>query len=416
MQTDAIVALILLISAFALFIPPKIPYNKYGRTGIAVVFGIAMVLFGLLSIENIPKFLNIRLLLLLAGMMMMVAGLETAGFFDAVTEIMTRSEKTKGRFLAEMMVICAFLSAIMLNDTVVLLMTPIAIKCCSRMKANPIPYLIGVFIASNIGGVATVIGNPQNAYIATKAGIGFIEFTAAATPVALMSLAVAIVFIYAICRKELRESCILETADTVQVPTDRRMLKPMLAILVCTVVMFALSDRIGLELYQIAIVSGAVSLVAVSIRDMKGMVIVVKRVNWSILVFFIGMFLIMGGVVESGLLVEMSSFFGFGAGSDPTVWNVALFSAVLSNLVSNVPSVMLIGEMLPPDTALWMALAMTSTLAGNATLIGAAANILVAEEAAKYGVSLEFRKTLKVGIPVAAVTVLIAATYVIYFL
>lgn len=416
MTTEAMLALIFLIMAFTMFIPPKIPYNRFGRAGIALIFGAAMLLFGLLHIEDIPKYLNVQLLLLLLGMMLLVAGLEAAGFFDAVTDRLTARETTRRRFLAEIMVITAALSALMLNDAVVLLMTPVVIKCCSRFKANPVPYLIGVFVSSNIGSVATAIGNPHNAYIATKAGIGFLDFIIAAAPAAAVSLGIAIVFMLIINRKELTEVFEKDVSKMDTVIVDGRRLKIMLSVLFITVFMFTVSDYVGLRLYQVAIASGFAALAISSLWERDGFIRIAKKVNWSILVFFVGLFMIMGGVVESGLLADMSLFFGFGSGNVPPKEALVGFTALLSNLVSNVPSVMLIGEMLPPDPSYWMTLAISSTLAGNATLLGAAANIIVAEEAGKYGVNVEFLKALKSGLPIALATLVFSTVYVVLIL
>jgi len=190
----------------------------------------------------------------------------------------------------------------------------------------------------------------------------------------------------------------------------------MLILLVITVFFFAISSYIGVKLSEIAMVSGVISLLIVMTRGTSNAVWVAKRIDWSILFFFIGLFILMAGVVQSGLLQEIANLFpGFGDGEIPTIGGLTLFSAILANLISNVPSVMLIGEMLPAgDVTLWLTLAAASTLAGNATLMGAAANIIVAEEAEKVDIKLNFWKYIKIGIPMSVITLIITILFLTY--
>ena len=139
---------------------------------------------------------------------------------------------------------------------------------------------------------------------------------------------------------------------------------------------------------------------------------VIRHVDWSILLFFTGLFVVIAGAVSSGLLDSMSELFGMGDGNVPSIGVLSGFSTVLANLVSNVPSVMLIGQLLPEgDMVLWITLAVTSTFAGNLTLIGAAANIIVEDEGEKHGIRMDFFRYLRVGIPIAVITIVIATAY-----
>ncbi len=414
MTFECLLALLVFLITYALIAMHRIPGTKIGRAGIALIGGATMLVLGLLSFTDIPKYLNYDLLLLLFGMMLLVAGLELSGFFNILVSKLIAGKPSHIKFMIYLMLLSAFLSAIMLNDAVVLLMTPVVIKCCRNLKANPIPYLIGLFISSNIGSVATAIGNPQNAYVATKAGIGFIEFSIITIPLMLMALTVAILMMVVFFKKELNKEVEYTIKDDGKgVVIDRPRLTFMLCLLVVTMVLFAFSDLIGVSIYVIALISGTAALIVGLTKGTDKAIWMMKRVDWSIILFFIGLFILMGGVVSTGLINEIAALFpGFGEGETPSILGIAAFSAVLSNLISNVPAVMLIGGMMPASQdVLWLVLAASSTLAGNATLMGAAANIIVAEESEKYDIKLEFWQALKIGLPITLVVLSLCVGY-----
>jgi Na+/H+ antiporter NhaD/arsenite permease-like protein len=169
---------------------------------------------------------------------------------------------------------------------------------------------------------------------------------------------------------------------------------------------FIISSFVGVPLYVPAVCAAAIAVLVVLSKDRTQGPWVVKRVDWSIIAFFIGLFVVMEGVSVSGLLGEISALFpGFGPGETPTILSLSLFSLVLSNLVSNVPAVMLLSNLMPPDPEiLWYVLAGASTLGGNATFLGSAANVIVAESAERYGVEIDLIRLMVIGIPMAAIT------------
>lgn len=412
-----------LVAAFAIFLftylliaVRRFPGINVRRDVAAVLGGVLMLLFGVVSLRDAWDFIDLDVIFLLLGMMLLVVSLEFCGFFEIIVRRLTSGSSSEVRLLLSIVFLSAFLSAIMLNDAVVLLFTPIVVRCCATAKKNPILYLTALFVSANIGSVATVVGNPQNAYIASKAGIGFLEFSAYLAPLAALSLVAAIAFLLIVHKKRLnRENCILDISLPKAAEVDRIRLFVTVSILAASVFLFGISGFIGIRPCEIALFAGLASLIVVLSKGLSNVIWVAKKVDWSILLFFIGLFVLMAGVVESGLLNEISGLFpGFGEGETPSIAGLTAFSAVLSNLMTNVPSVMLIGEMLPPgDILLWMTLAASSTLAGNATLMGAAANIIVAEESERYGISLNFREYLKIGIPVAFVTLSICIVFMI---
>ncbi|MDR0777993.1 MAG: arsenic ABC transporter [Methanomassiliicoccaceae archaeon] len=397
------------IFTYALISVANLPRIRISRGLAAAIGGILVLILGIVSVADVPDLINIHVIFLLIGMMMLVAGLEFSGFFRIISDMLIKRSGSKVRMLAYVMIICAVLSAIALNDAIVLMFTPIVIRCCRNTKSNPIPYLIGVMFSANIGSLATPVGNPQNAYIASEAGISFIDFVIHAVPISLICLPIAFFFIYMIFRKNLTSD--MPAPAGKDVPVDRPRLWATVSITVGAMIGFALSDAIGIDIYVIALAAGILALLVVMSKSPKNIVWVAKKVDWMIIVFFIGLFILMGAVVTSGLLDEMASVFpGFGDGRTPSVLSVTAFSAVLSNIVSNVPAVVLIGGLLPEgNMMLWMTLAASSTLAGNATLVASAANVIVAERSENDGISFNFWKFAAIGVPVTIVTLFIAA-------
>ena len=408
MNTILITAAIFVFT-YALISIGNIQKIRINRSLAAALGGVLIVLFGIVSFTEVPDLIDFNVIFLLLGMMLLVAGLEFSGFFRIVSDLLIKRSGSKTMLLAYIMVICAVLSAVALNDAVVLIFTPVVIRCCRRTNGNPIPYLIGVMFSANIGSLATFIGNPQNAYIASRSGISFIDFAAHTLPVSVACLPIAFLIIYAIFRKNLTsDSPAVSCGEDMEV--DRIRLWAVIAVMIGALVGFSLSGFFGVQTYMVALTAGALSLAVVMSKSPKNVVWAAKRVNWHILIFFMGLFILMGGIVESGLLDQIASVFpGFGESETPSVLGVAAFSAVLSNLVSNVPAVMLIANMIPDgNMTLWFALAASSTLAGNTTLIGSAANVIVAERSEEEGITFSFWKFALIGVPVTLLTLFAA--------
>ena len=289
-----LVTAVIFVFTYALISAGNIRKLKINRGIAAAIGGILMVLLGIVAITDVPDLINFNVLFLLLGMMMLVAGLEFSGFFSIVSGILVKRACDKVRLLAYVMIICAVLSAIALNDAIVLIFTPIVIRCCRLTGSNPMPYLIGVMFSANIGSLATSIGNPQNAYIASKAGLSFIQFSAHALPVSLVCLPIAFFMIYLIFRKNLSSdpACRVEEEEA---DVDRIRLRIIVAVLLAALVGFMLSGAIGVPTGTIALAAGIASLLVVMTKSPKKIVWVAKKVDWRILLFFIGLFIIMGG-------------------------------------------------------------------------------------------------------------------------
>ncbi|MBQ7701016.1 MAG: anion transporter [Candidatus Methanomethylophilaceae archaeon] len=409
MEFQEIAVLIIFVATYLLIAFHKTPLFEIKRPYVAAGGALLMILAGTISLTDAFDAINYELIFLLIGMMCMVAGLEHAGFFTKVTDILLERSTDRFRLMLLIMLSSAILSAVALNDAVVLMFTPIVIKCCRKLNVNPIPFLVGTMMSANIGSIATAVGNPQNAFIVTISGMDFITYSLYSLPIAVVCLAIAIILVWSYYRNKLDAVEITEM-DEQDRSVERKPLMAMIIVLVATFIAFALSGYLDYELYQVALVSGGISLLIISLSDVHDIPWAVKRVDWGTVLFFIGLFVIIGAASKTGLIDEISNLFpGFRDGEIPDVLSLSVFSAVLSNLVSNVPAVMLISEMMPvSDNMLWITLAASSTLAGNTTLIGSAANMIVAERSEKYGVRFDFLKFMIIGVIVTVCTVAIS--------
>ena len=411
MSTEMLLAAIVFIATYALISLRRLPRIKVTTWQAALIGALLMLLIGAVAIDDLDEYVNTDIILLLLGMMLLVASLDACGFFNLTAKLLIKGSRDGRTLLAVVMVVSAVLSALVLNDAVVLLMTPAVIRCCRKTGADPIPYLVAVFISANIGSVATVIGNPQNAYIATSAGIDFLTFSQYMVPLSVLCLMLSYLLLLALYGKRLDLGSPLPVPEAVGY--DRR-IYPVTAIMLAMVIMFALSHALDIPLWSIAMVGGSASFVIVATMGRNVPLKVARRIDWGVLLFFIGLFVVMGGAVETGLLDEFTSHFpGFRDGT-PSIGALTVVTAVLSNLISNVPCVILLDNMIPAgDLGLWLTLASVSTLAGNMTMIGAAANVIVSEEAEKEDIHLNFWRFLKIGIPVSLVTLAITYAYLV---
>lgn len=428
------IAFAVFLLTYALISIRRFPKVRIERPAAALIGGALMVVLGVVGPSDAVSAINVDIVLLLVGMMILVAGLELCGFFEWVSLRMIKYSKDQFTFLVLTMVVTGTLSALVLNDTVVLLFTPIIIRTCRLLKSNPVPFLVAEAMAANIGSVATVVGNPQNAYIATAAGISFVDFSVKLVPVAAVCMLVAIGMMYVMFRKEISAGSaqefrrrILEEGWAVfqeeivkgdaaaqsglaKLREHRVGLYALLIITAGTFVAFVASHVIHAPIAVIAFIGGVAALFVVPMVSKVKSKDMLSGVDWSIILFFVGLFIVLRGVKDSGLLEELKAFFpGFQDGGMPTVGWLAALTALLSNLVSNVPSVMLLSELIPvSETDLWIALASSSTLAGNATILGAAANVIVAEKAEGMGVEINFWRFTMVGFPIAMVTLFVS--------
>ena len=385
------------------------------RPAVAMLGGALMLVLGVLTPGEALLSINVNVILLLVGMMVLVSGLEVCGFFDLISSRVAVGAKSQISFLVWLMVATATLSALVLNDAIALLVTPVVVRSARSLRVNPVPYLVAVALSANVGSVATEVGNPQNAFIAIQSGIPFLTFTSYLLPVTIVCLAISIVGVWLAFRKDLATP-LTRDAAVPPVHLERRGLALTLA-LTSTVAGAFLASPSPEWLPLIALAGGALVLFFLPVFSTVTSRGLIAKVDWGIVLFFIGLFVVLGGVRVSGLSAAIQEGFTsvFGARSGGLVWLVGL-SSLLSNLISNVPAVLLLAEVVPHgSTQLWLALAASSTLAGNATILGAACNVIVVQVAARDGVTVTMKDFVRAGLPVTAVTLLVSTALIALF-
>ncbi|HNX47462.1 MAG TPA: SLC13 family permease [Methanomassiliicoccales archaeon] len=421
MQTVTWLALLVFLFTYTLISVRRVRSVSIDRPAAALFGAVLMVLLGVVTADQVLEAIDLDIIGLLLGMMIIVSCLEITGLFDRVAVILVNRCADRFTLLWLSMGVTALLSALILNDTVVLMFTPILIKVCRSIDANPVPYLVGEALAANIGSVATGVGNPQNAYILIQSGITFSDFALALAPLALISLAVAVGMVALVFRKEIFDGGLgkprpIDRSLVMAAAPRKRMEAPfflVLAVLVAVFIGFTASSWLGIPISLVAFLGGCFLLLALPLmKKDTGTSPILRGVDWTLILFFVGLFILLKGVETSGLMdMMLSSFEDMGAGM-AGVAGLTVISSVLSNLISNVPAVMLLSPVVPAgNQTLWLSLAASSTLAGNATILGAAANVIVLEKGLSMGVEVRLWDFVKAGLPVTLVTLLISVLF-----
>jgi Na+/H+ antiporter NhaD/arsenite permease-like protein len=381
----------------------RLPGFRIDRTGAAVIGASFMVGVNALSLDEAYRAINFDTIILLFGMMIVIANLQLSGFFSFVAGRVVHHANRPLLLLIAIVSISGVFSAFFVNDTMCLVLTPLVIEIAGTLRRNPVPYLLAVAMAANIGSVATITGNPQNMMIGSFSGIAYRDFLASLAPVAAAGLILAVVFILAGYRREFATG---ETVNVEQlaVQVDRGLMWKSILVALAMIIMFFA----GWPVPKVAIVAGAVLLITRRVRPDK----VYQRIDWPLLVMFSGLFIVIAGIEKTPLETELAAFAGR-MHLDNT-FMLSGISAVLSNIVSNVPAVLifkpLVGQLADPRRA-WLVLAMSSTLAGNLTLVGSVANLIVIQQAAGR-VKIGFWEYFRVGAPLAVVTILMGAAWI----
>ncbi|HLP03739.1 MAG TPA: anion transporter [Opitutaceae bacterium] len=382
----------------------RYPALKMNRATIALVGAVLFVACGLMPLEAAYRAVDWNTILLLFGMMVLNVNLRIAGFFHLVNSHVIRFARTPRRLLALIVFVSGALSAIFLNDTIVLVFTPLVLDLTASLKRNPLPYLVGLVTAANIGSVATITGNPQNMLVGISSGIGFVDFTRALGPIALLGLVVDWAVVVLVYRREFRAERFAEQLELPPQHYRPLLRKSMLATGLMLVALVA-----GAPVPVAAAAAAALLLITRRLESEK----VFQEIDWALLVFFCGLFVVTGAIEHSGLGARLFALLRPYADAGPGP--LTIVSLILSNVVSNVPAVMLFRPVVPgltePHQA-WLTLAMATTLAGNLTLLGSVANLIVAETARRRGVHLGFVEYLKAGMPVAILTLLLGVAWI----
>jgi len=393
MQT--ITALIVAITLIGVAIG-RWPWLKMNRATIALVGATALIALGVIPLEEAFRAVDWNTIVLLFAMMVLNVNLRIAGFFHLVTSRVVRLARTPRRLLALVIAVSGVLSAIFLNDTIALMMTPMVLELALALRRNPLPYLVALVTAANVGSVAAITGNPQNMLVGMSSRIPFTQFTLALAPIAIAGLAVIWLVMVVVYRAEFAAAP-LATDIAISGEEDASLLRK--SMLATALMLVALIAGAPIPLAALA----AAALLLISRRRLPERVF--EEIDWGLLVFFTALFVVTGAIETGGLGRDLFAWMRPWADGGPA--KLTVVSVVLSNLVSNVPAVMLFRPVVPtladPHRA-WLALAMATTLAGNLTLLGSVANLIVAEIARRRGVQLSFVEYLKAGMPIAILT------------
>jgi Na+/H+ antiporter NhaD/arsenite permease-like protein len=383
----------------------KVPGLRIDRAGIALVGAAAMMACGALSMHDAAKAVDYQTIVLLFGMMVVVSYLRLAGFFALATQRVAARFSGPFTLLAVTISLSGALSAFLVNDVVCVALTPLVLHLCRRLKRPPIPYLVGLATASNVGSVATITGNPQNIIIGSLSQIPYMRFAARLAPIALLCLALDFAVVALVYRNVLSDAwrVPLQAGESSRPRVHRALLVKSITVTFVTVGFFFAGQPIAL----VGLIAAGVLQLG-RVRPEK----VFRSVDWPLLVMFAGLFVVVhafeANVVQTWRLEQCRALL-----ESPVVL-VSGLSVLLSNLVSNVPAVLLfkpLMEVMPQKELSWLALAISSTLAGNLTVLGSVANLIVVENARRAGTELSFLEYLKVGVPLTVLTTIVGVVW-----
>jgi Na+/H+ antiporter NhaD/arsenite permease-like protein len=374
------------------------------RTAAAFCGAVAMVLAGALTLDDAYKAIDWNTLIFLLGMMILVAHFQVSGVFDWIAIHVSSVARTRLQLLVILVLTSGILAAFFVNDTICLIFTPIVLAVTDRLKVPPIPYLMALATSANIGSVMSVTGNPQNALVGISAHLSFLTFLFHLAPVALVGLAINAAVLALFFRRDVLHQPLERQAPSLTVVLDR----PLLAKCLLSGLLVVALWVAGYSFPLVAISVGAFILVIGRVKSAN----IYQHIDWELLLFFAALFIVMRGFEASGAVDYLIGHFHHALEGNmiSQLFAVSGVMLVLSNLVSNVPAVLLFRPLVssfPNSRFIWLAVASTSTLAGNATPISSVANLIVLQRA-RQSVQISFWKFARVGIVVTLLTTLVA--------
>jgi len=380
------------------------PQFRMNRATIALVGASALIFSGAISLQHAYDAIDMNTILLLFAMMIINGNLRIAGFFKLITIHIIKFAKTPMQLLCLITFSAGLLSAIFLNDTIVIVFTPLIIEVTIALKRNPVPYLVALAVSANIGSAATIIGNPQNMIIGIASGIPFAKYALYQIVPSLIGLLIIIVIISIIYKKEFYKTIF----DNIEIE-EAKPYRPLFikSIVASTLMIIAFFAGVSIPLASL----GGASILLITRRLKPERVF--REIDWSLLVFFSALFIVTKSIDTSGigkyLSITIQPYL------TKSVFSLAVTSSILSNIVSNVPAVLLLKPVIqhmPNPEHAWLVLGMATTYAGNLTLIGSVANLIVAESARKHFIHISFVEYLKSGL---IITILSLAAGICWF-
>lgn len=379
----------------------RLPFLKMDRTGIALFTAVVLVLIGALAPAQALASIDLDTIALLFGMMVLTAWLEISGLLSLSSSAVLRAARGGPSLLAIVMATSGILSALFINDTMCLVLTPLVAALCLSARRDPLPYLVGLAVSSNIGSMPSLVGNPQNMLIGSLSGLSFSSCMLRLLPPALFSLLIAWIVIILAWPREFSGSKPPLPAPP-RASANRGLALKTLVGSAALVILLVMGVRPSL-----AALSTAAFLMAsrrVAVRES------LERVDFGLLLFFSCLFVITASIGQTGPFRDLSA--GLGPNVMKNAWALTGVSAALSNIVSNVPAVMLLAPLAAGcGQKPWLVMAMSSTFAGNLTLLGSVANLIVAEGAQRRGIKVGFLQYLKAGLPITVLSLFVGALW-----
>ncbi|MCL6634193.1 MAG: ArsB/NhaD family transporter [Peptococcaceae bacterium] len=421
-QYQVIIATSVFLITYAVIVSEKIH-----RTVAAFVGAALVVVLGIIDPEKAVHAIDFNTIGLLVGMMVIVGVTRQTGVFEYLAVKAAKSSKGEPlKIIAALSLVTAVLSAFLDNVTTVLLIVPVTFAIAKQLELSPVPFLIAEIIASNIGGTATLIGDPPNIMIGSATGLGFMDFVFNLTPVIVVIYVLTIFCIQLIYRKQLvarpeLQAGIMQLNEQDEIK-DPALLRKCLAVLALVVLGFVLHQYVHLESSVIAL-SGASLLLLVTREDPEHALNVVE---WPVIFFFIGLFVVVGALEEVGVIEAVArwSLDVTGGNMVPTGMLILWLSAIASAFVDNIPFVAtmipLIQDMgrlggIADLNFLWWSLSLGACLGGNGTAIGASANVVVIGMAEKRGTHISFVGYMKIAFPLMLMSIAVSMGYLLFW-
>jgi Na+/H+ antiporter NhaD/arsenite permease-like protein len=397
--SSRLVAAVIFVGTYAVIAVGRLPGFRIDRAGAALVGASLMLATGTLGVDEVSRAIDFDTVALLLGMMIVAANLRVSGFFRLVNSWVVARARHPLHLLVAVTAAAGLFSAFLLNDAICLVMTPLVVEVARRMRRDPVPYLLAVAMAANIGSAATITGNPQNILIGSFSQIPYARFAAQLAPVAGVGLILTVLLVARMHPAEFCSGARLEVR-----PAPPHLHGPLAAKTVLVVLLMMAAFFAGQPPAKVALVGGGFLLLTRVVPSRR----IYGEIDWPLLLMFAGLFVVVAGFEKALLTPELIAAIGaIGLDRAPVL---AGATAVLSNLVSNVPAVLVLKPFVLPladPQRGWLVVAMASTFAGNLTVLGSVANLIVVQLARAHGVDVGFWQYFRVGAPLTLLTILI---------
>ena len=405
------------------FVMGAIMTEKLHRTTAALTGAVLLIICGVMTGKQAIGYIDFNTIGVLVGMMIVVAVIRTTGLFEYIS--IRAAKAAKGdpwKILVAFVLITALLSAFLDNVTTVLLVGPMSIAIARMLEINPVPFLMMQILASNVGGTATMIGDPPNIMIGSASGLSFMDFianTGAASLLIVIAQVIMMKFLY----KNQLESGTVNTQSVMELDPDKsitnhKLMKQSIVVMILVVIGFMIHDKLGFDSCIVALTAAAVMLI-IGHQEVDH---IIGEVEWTTIVFFMSLFVVVGGLERTGVIHSISNWLISATEGHYVLtmlvllWGAALLSSVLDNIpfvATLIPLVLTMQQQGMNVEAYWWAISLGACLGGNGTMIGASANVVLSDIANKHGYPITFKSYLRVGFPFMLMSVGIATLFLL---